>query len=148
MRILIAVDESPHASEALRWAARLGWPAGSEVLVFSAVRSDLFVTGSLYPPAAQEIELLVRAETERAEKLLAEALPALAAAGLKATAKVGHGDPRISILDEAKAFGADLLIVGSHGRRGLAKLVLGSVATHVVTHAPCSVLVAKLPAQG
>jgi len=145
MRILIAVDESPHASEAVRWAALLGWPKGSEVLVFSAVRSDLFVTGSLYPPAAQEVELLVREETVRAEKHLAGVLPALAGAGLAATAKIGHGDPRIAILDEAKVFGADLVIVGSHGRRGLAKLVLGSVATHVVTHSPCSVLVAKLP---
>ena len=145
MRILIAVDESPHAAEALRWGTRVNWPQGSEVLVFSAIRSDLFVTGSLYPPAAQEIELLVRGETERMEKHVAEALPALTQAGLKATAKVGHGDPRIAILDEAKAFGAELVVVGSHGRRGLAKLVLGSVATHVVTHAHCSVLVAKLP---
>ena len=144
MRILIAVDESPHAAEALRWGTRVGWPQGSEVLVFSAIRSDLFVTGSLYPPAAQEIELLVRGETERLEKHVAETLPALTQTGLKATAKVGHGDPRIAILDEAKAFGADLVVVGSHGRRGLAKLVLGSVATHIVTHAHCSVLVAKL----
>jgi nucleotide-binding universal stress UspA family protein len=40
--------------------------------------------------------------------------------------------------------GADLVVVGSHGRTGLAKLVLGSVASHVVTHAPCSVLVVKM----
>jgi nucleotide-binding universal stress UspA family protein len=146
MKILIAVDESPHAAEALRWAARLGWPAGSEALAFSSIRSDLYVTGSLYPPAAQEIEQLVRAESQRVEAHLQSVLPDLVKAGLKATARVGHGDPRISILDEAKSFGADLLILGSHGRRGLAKLVLGSVATHVVTHAHCSVLVAKLPA--
>ena len=146
MKILIAVDESPHAAEALRWAARLGWPAGSEALAFSSVRSDLYVTGSLYPPAAQEIETLVREETKRVEGHLASVLPELAKAGLKAASKVGHGDPRISILDEAKAFGADLVILGSHGRRGISKLLLGSVATHVVTHAHCSVLVAKLPA--
>jgi nucleotide-binding universal stress UspA family protein len=52
-------------------------------------------------------------------------------------------DPRDALVDTAKDLGADLVVVGSHGRSGLKKLLLGSVATHVVTHAHCNVLVVK-----
>jgi nucleotide-binding universal stress UspA family protein len=55
-----------------------------------------------------------------------------------------RGDPREAIVEAARKTGADLVVVGSHGRTGIGKLVLGSVASHVVTHAPCSVLVVKL----
>ena len=47
------------------------------------------------------------------------------------------------ILEIAHAEHADLIVVGSHGRTGLPKLIMGSVASHIVTHAPCSVLVVK-----
>jgi len=53
------------------------------------------------------------------------------------------GDPRQTLLDVAQSERADLIVVGSHGRSGLAKMMLGSVSSHVVTHAPCSVLVVK-----
>jgi universal stress protein A len=49
-------------------------------------------------------------------------------------------------VDEARREKADLIVVGSHGRSGMAKLLLGSVAAHVVSHAPCSVLVVRPPA--
>jgi len=55
------------------------------------------------------------------------------------------GDPRSALVDEARQEHADLIVVGSHGRSGLSKLLLGSVASHVVAHAPCSVLVVKAP---
>ena len=55
------------------------------------------------------------------------------------------GDPRAVLTEEARRIGADLLVLGSHGRSGLAKLVLGSVAAHVAAHAPCSVLIVKRP---
>jgi nucleotide-binding universal stress UspA family protein len=54
-----------------------------------------------------------------------------------------EGDPRDGILDLAVAAGADLVAVGSHGRRGLGRLLLGSVAQAIVRHAPCSVVVTR-----
>jgi nucleotide-binding universal stress UspA family protein len=51
------------------------------------------------------------------------------------------GDPATTICAVAKSWGADLIMVGSHGRKGLGELVLGSVSNHVMHHAPCSVLV-------
>jgi nucleotide-binding universal stress UspA family protein len=56
-----------------------------------------------------------------------------------------QGDPRSTLVEEARRTGADLLVVGSHGRSGLSKLVLGSVAAYVASHAPCSVLIVKRP---
>jgi universal stress protein A len=57
-----------------------------------------------------------------------------------------QGDPRDALVETARQDRVDLIIVGSHGRTGLSKLLLGSVASHVVSHAPCNVLVVKLPA--
>jgi nucleotide-binding universal stress UspA family protein len=56
---------------------------------------------------------------------------------------VREGDARSAILDEADSWGADLIVVGSHGRTGLKRLVLGSVAAAVVAHAHCSVEVVR-----
>ena len=53
------------------------------------------------------------------------------------------GDPREALIEMARREGADLIVVGSHGRSGLTKLLMGSVASHVVTHAPCDVLVVR-----
>jgi nucleotide-binding universal stress UspA family protein len=54
-------------------------------------------------------------------------------------------DPRLSIVAVATREAVDLVVVGSHGRSGLQKLLLESVSSHVVAHTPCSVLVVKLP---
>ncbi len=54
-----------------------------------------------------------------------------------------HGDPGTRICDVAKTLGADLVVIASHGRSGLARLLLGSVAERVVRLAPCEVLVVR-----
>jgi nucleotide-binding universal stress UspA family protein len=66
--------------------------------------------------------------------------------------KLGHtieavvrgGHPQTAIVDEAKKWRADLIVLGSHGRTGLTRLLMGSVAQSVVIHAPCSVEVMRL----
>jgi nucleotide-binding universal stress UspA family protein len=70
----------------------------------------------------------------------------LADAGLKATGRMELGDPRSVLVEAARREKADLIVIGSHGRSGVAKLLLGSVASHIVGHAPCNVLVVKRPA--
>ena len=82
------------------------------------------------------------------EELAARAERELREAGFAAHALVTQGDPRDVLVRAAEAERADLVVVGSHGRSGLAKLLMGSVANHVVTHAPCSVLVVKMPGGG
>ena len=143
MKLLVAIDTSEHARAALLEARRLAWPTGTSLTLLSVVRTDLFAFGEFYAPAASEIEMLIREEKARADVLLAEHAAELAGSGLAVATRVEHGDPRLVLCDVAKELEVDWLIVGSHGRRGIQKLVLGSVASHVVSHAPCSVLVVK-----
>lgn len=148
MKLLVAIDTSEHSMAALAEVRRLAWPAGTTATLLSVVRTDVYAFGEFYAPAAQEIEILVREDRKRAEGLLVGHAAAIGKAGLAVTTRVEHGDPRLVIVDVAKELGVDWVIVGSHGRRGFQKLVLGSVASHVVTHASCSVLVVKKAAPG
>jgi nucleotide-binding universal stress UspA family protein len=63
--------------------------------------------------------------------------------GLKVESVVRDGHPQTVIVDEARKRSADLILLGSHGRTGLKRLLLGSVALSVVSHAPCSVEVVR-----
>jgi nucleotide-binding universal stress UspA family protein len=67
----------------------------------------------------------------------------LASAGLKATTAVLSGNPKEVILDEAKKWNADLIVVGSHGRRRFKRFLLGSVSEAVAMNAHCSVVVVR-----
>ena len=67
----------------------------------------------------------------------------LLAAGLSAEADRSEGDAATEILAAAAASDADLIVIGTHGRTGLARLVLGSVARNVLQHATCSVLIVR-----
>jgi len=144
MKILIGVDDSKHSRAALEYVKKMTWPKGTQVLVVSAVRDVM--------PAYTEVYAASPAYSDRAmedlfkfhQEIASDAEKALQGAGLQTEAKVLQGDPRSVIVDLARAEAADLIVVGSHGRTGMAKLLLGSVATHVVSHAPCSVMVVKL----
>lgn len=63
--------------------------------------------------------------------------------GLVVETRVESGDPRVVILDEAERWKADLIVAGSHGLGGVRRLLLGSVAQHVATHARCSVEIVR-----
>jgi nucleotide-binding universal stress UspA family protein len=143
MRILIAVDQSPHSARAVRFVSRMRWPAGSRVIVASVL------TPPLTPPVAgvdAGVSLMVEVSAEQvaeARARVAEAETELRAAGIATESRVPTGDPREALLRLIDDERVDLIVMGSHGRTGLAKLLLGSVSSHVVTHAHCSVLVVK-----
>jgi len=143
MKVLIGVDGSPHSQAALDHVKGMPWPKGSTFVVLSASIPMIAYTvvdasGLTWMQSAEE-EM-----TAQAQALAARVEKELRAAGLATESRVVKGDPRDVLVDAARSLHADLLVVGSHGRTGLAKLVLGSVAAHVVTHAPCSVLVVKM----
>jgi nucleotide-binding universal stress UspA family protein len=146
MKLLVAIDSSEQSKAALAEVRRLTWPAATSLTLLSVVRTDLYAFGDFSAPVAQEVEILVREERQRTESLLAGLASGLAGSGLAVSTRVEHGDPRFVLCDVAKELGVDWLVVGSHGRHGFQKLVLGSVASHVVTHSPCTVLVVKKPA--
>jgi nucleotide-binding universal stress UspA family protein len=142
MKILLAVDGSEHSQTAADEVARRPWPAGSFVRVVCVFQP--------YTPPATEFVLESKTfESLRqqlmvdAERLTTRVSQSLAAAGLTADTAVREGDPRSAIVDEAEEWQADLIVVGSHGRTGLTRMLLGSVATAVVNHAKCSIEVVR-----
>lgn len=143
MKILIAVDDSPHSARAVRFVARMRWPAGSRVIVANVV------TPQLTPPGVggeSGVPLLIEVSEEQrasARAVVAKAEAELREAGIATEERVSSGDPREALLRLVGEERVDLLVVGSHGRTGFAKLLLGSVSSHAVTHARCSVLVVK-----
>jgi nucleotide-binding universal stress UspA family protein len=144
MKIIVALDDSQHSERALEFVARMRWPAGSTIVVLCVEQplplaaSGAYESPTLPPELIESQRLHVQEVVARAEKSLRES-------GLSTVGRVYDGDPRVAIVEAAEREHADLVVVGSHGRAGLAKWMLGSVSSYAVTHSPCSVLVVKGP---
>jgi nucleotide-binding universal stress UspA family protein len=133
-RILVALDGSRHSDKALEQAISMAKVCNSELFAITVI--DLYPEILGVAPALQERlskearEILDRAE-ERAqqENISCETIVHMG------------GQPHEYIVREAKKRDADLIVMGTHGRTGLKKLIIGSVAERVIAHAPCAVLV-------
>lgn len=138
-RILLATDFSDASEEALRQASSIGARDHAVVGVCHVLPRANAV------PAWLSGQILTDAEVERRTQDALEGQAArLTNAGVpKTEIFVERGDFYAAIVRRAEAFGADLLVVGSHGRTGMARVLLGSVAEKVVRHAHCAVLVAR-----
>lgn len=144
MKILIGVDDSAHSKAALAYVKSMKWQPDTKFMVLSAARSPALAHTLIEAGGVTWVQEAAEQTSQDAEELTSRAEQGLRMAGLTTEARVIPGDPREALVDMARGWGADLIVVGSHGRSGLEKLLMGSVATHVVTHAPCSVLVVKL----
>lgn len=102
-----------------------------------------FARGTEYGP---EITAHVHKSRADAERIVGEAVGRLRDAHFEAQSAVAEGDPRHAILNYAAEKNCDCIVMGSHGRRGLDRLVMGSVSEAVARHAHCSVYIARLPA--
>ncbi len=141
-RILIPVDGSSTAQQAVQKAAGLAQAFGSQATVIYVIDPYPF-TGLGSDFAYGQAEYLGAAAKE-AEEAIAAARAVLSAAGVTVETRVveAHAIWR-GIIETANACGADLIVMGSHGRRGLEKLVLGSVTQRVLSHATQPVFVAR-----
>ncbi len=140
--ILVPVDGSTTAQKAVGRAAALARAFGSRVTAVYVIDPYPF-TGLGSDFAYGQAEYLGAANAEAAEATEA-ARATLAAAGVAVETRVveSHAIWR-GILDTASTLGADLIVMGSHGRRGLEKLVLGSVAQRVLSHAELPVFIER-----
>ena len=147
-RILVADDGS--ASSVAVGLVR-AWPifrsCEAVVLSVSDVPAMPVAAGPLRHPAAdEEVARAADAERDAHRRVARRRAEELTRAGMHARAEERTGDPAEQIVLSAIEREADLIVVGSHGRGGLARLVIGSVARSVLVHAPCSVLIARIPA--
>jgi len=148
MKIVLATDGSAFSDEAAKSVAARPWPAGSEVRVLSAVEMILPATRALLDPPFVDSAFLENARVEamkRSQDAIARAREILTGAGLvnSESLSVLLDPPRSIIIDEASKWGADLIVLGSHGHRGVDRFLLGSVSESVALHAGCSVEVIR-----
>lgn len=145
-RILLADDGSEAARAAEAAIASIGPLARLPVEIVSVAEHDEPGPGDLRGADLARLEALRadRVATARLhhERIARDAADRLAAGGRTVGWTVRAGDPAAAIVAEAEARGADLVALGTHGRSGLDRILLGSVARSVLTHARCSVLVA------
>jgi nucleotide-binding universal stress UspA family protein len=145
MKILIAIDGSECSLLALDTVKERHWSIKTEFRIITVVDPATYVQSS-FGPICVEPMLQVQIEFEKCcRQLVEEKQQALKAAfpNSPITADVILGPIAASIIDDAKEWGADLIVVGSHGRTGVQKFFLGSVAERVASHAPCSIEIVK-----
>jgi glycine betaine transporter len=134
-KILIATDFSDGSDEALDQAIEMAKPSGAEIEILHVIElSEEFPFGSVYFDA--DYGALYTSVDSR----LVERAQRVRAAGLPCTTKILEGAAVAEITQRGRSIDADLIVVGTHGRTGIAHAMLGSVAERVVRRASCPVL--------
>ena len=147
MRVLLAVDGSRYSDAAVDQVTSRAWPPISEIRVITAYELPLASSPYTWALPADYFDKVDRAVRERAESIKHAAMLKLSGSldsSIKITGDILPGSPRSVILDEADRWGADLIVVGSHGYGALQRFLLGSVSQAVVSHAKCSVEVVRI----
>ena len=146
MKILLAIDGSSSSDVAVRDVANKPWPLGSEVKIVSVVEPYMMPTVETWAPSDEYIDALEKAGDDQARSIVtraAERIRREQGERLRVSTEIVRGNPKHAIIEEADACGSDLILVGSHGYRGLTKLWLGSVSQAVASHAKCSVEIVR-----
>ena len=134
-RIIAATDGSRYSKAAVDEAIKIAKASKGNLTIVSVVDvTEEFETEA--PELTERFERQFKAMVERIKKQAK-------AKGVKAEGIVKIGEPYNVIISAAKAKKADLIVMGSHGRRGLSRLLMGSVTERVIGHAKCPVLVVK-----
>jgi nucleotide-binding universal stress UspA family protein len=139
MKVILAVDDSNFSEAAIAALSKLR-PEGNEIRVLHVLQP---VTASAPPQMAAGYAPELAGQAQEAEQLVARVEDKLRKSGFHAETSVVKGDVRESIVNAAKDWPADLIVMGSKGRSSIGYLLLGSAAESVVRHAPCSVLIAR-----
>jgi nucleotide-binding universal stress UspA family protein len=141
-KVLLATDLSPASVGATDQALELARLLGAPLLVVSVIDPrQLRLPGGRFGQRVDQ----VRAQREIGAQALVERGRRV---GVDVTFLIWEGDPGEAIVDAATAEHADLIVVGSHGRSGVGRFLVGSVSDHVVRHAPCPVMVVRASEDG
>ncbi len=142
--ILVPVDGSASSRQCIEKATALAQAFNSTVTVVNVI--DLYAFAGMGLDAGYGQVEYLNVASQEANKAVATAKQLFAENGIEATASVVEGQAIYqNILDAAEVAHADLIVMGSHGRKGLEKLVLGSVAAQVLSHTTLPVLIVREP---
>ncbi len=141
MKILIGIDDSKVSGDVSRAVVAQFRTEHTQIRVLHVLQPVAPAPPQMAPGYAPELEDQKKPARELVERIAKE----LRSAGFKVNVAVEIGDIRETIIDSAAEWGADLIVVGSHGQSGNKRFLLGSVAEIVARHAKCSVEIVRKP---
>jgi len=143
-RILVPTDMSDHSDMAIRHAFDIARACGAEVFVLHVMTDSVRQVSGDYCMEEEQLRELESRVLESARREVLGQLAKFASMGVSpVTVHIRIGSPHDQILEEAKERGADLIVIATFGRTGLARFLMGGVVRHVLAGAPCSVLLVK-----
>lgn len=139
-KILVATDFSIASAPAIAQAMAIARSSNAHLWIAHAIDSAGSLDRLLSEDDFEQGERSLLADVENKLRPLVDVA---CRDGIEAEALVLRGDPTEAIVSAARSQGADLVVMGTHGRRGMARLLLGSVASKVIAIAPCAVLTVR-----
>jgi len=144
MRITLAVDGSKFSNAAVQAVIAQAQPKVTEIRVLHVAELPTLLVIREMGGYDSTLDKACEAERKQAQGLVEKTVELLRSKGLKATGTVEEGDAKSKILEAAKDWPADLIVLGSHGRKGLEHFLMGSVSEAVARHAACSVEIVRI----
>ena len=144
MKILMGIDDSKFSGDVLQAVITQFRPEHIEVRVLHVLQPSAPAPPQMAPGYAPELDDQKKPAHELVERIASE----LRCGGFKVETAVEVGDIREKIIDFASDWDADLIVVGSHGRSGIPRFLLGSVAEFVARHAKCLVEIVRTSVRG
>jgi nucleotide-binding universal stress UspA family protein len=141
MKVLMGVDDSEFSGDLLRVIVKQLRSETTEILVLHVLQQ----VGPAVPEMDSGYAPEMEGEGKLSHALVDRIARELRGAGFKVDTAVEVGDVRECIIDAAMKWDADLIVVGSHGQRGIRRFLLGSTAEFVARHARCSVEIVRRP---
>lgn len=139
MKLLLAIDDSKFSEAAIKALISQIKPGGTEVRILH-VMEPISLGSEVYIRDWEEVSTQLK---KRAETLLGRTAQTLRDAGFQVETMLEEGDLKSVIADVAAKWPADLIMMGSHGRKGLDRFLLGSTSESVMRHAHCSVQIVR-----
>ena len=145
MRILLAIDESKYSQAAADVVVRQMRAEGAEVCVCHAV-APLVIIPYDYMGQVETLEAAQQERLKEGKELAERIAQQLRSAGFRAHAVTEEGEPKTVILDKIAHWAPDIVFMGSHGRKGIDRFLIGSTSQAVLRHAHCSVEIVRIAA--
>ena len=144
MKILLAIDNSKFSQIAVQTIAKQFQTKAAQVRVLHVVEPiSGYISADMIPHFVPYIARVEQERRKEAKELVQRAARQLRKVGFRTSEIVEAGDPKIKIIDHAANWHADLIVLGSHGWKGLGRFLMGSVSEAVTRHAGCSVEVVR-----